>query len=89
VTNFVIGLIVLTDITLASYVEALVRLELGIVPVALFSHSLPLQSSPKWFHLKYTIGVGAIILSFHSRVDGKKASRYFSDRVSCAVMLCL
>jgi len=48
VANFVIGPIAITDITLASGKEALVRLELGVVPVAQFSHSLSLPNSPKW-----------------------------------------
>ena len=85
--NFVIGPIAVADITLSSCIEALVRLELQIIPVAQFSHSPSLPNSPKW---QYTIGVGAVILSFHSRVDATKTSCYFSDIVSSTVLpLCL
>jgi len=48
VANFVIGPIAIANITLAACEEALVRLELGIVPVAQFSHSSSLPNSPKW-----------------------------------------
>jgi len=86
VANFVIGPIAVADITLASRTQASVRLSVGIVPMAQFSHSLFLPNNPEWY---YTIGVDAVIHSFHSRADTTKASRYFSDIVSCAVPLCL
>jgi len=54
--------------------------------MAQLSLSLSLPNNPEWY---YTIGVGAVILSFHSKVDKTKMSRHFSDIVSCAVPLCL
>ena len=54
--------------------------------MAQFSPSLSLPNNPEWY---YTIGVGAVILLFHSRVDMTKTSRYLSDIVSCAIPLCL
>jgi len=86
VANFAIGPMAVADITLASCAQASVRLLVGIVPVAQFSHSLSLPNNPIW---DYTIGVGEVILLFHSRVDTTKMSRYLSDMVSCAVPLCL
>jgi len=84
VANFVIGPIAVADITLASCASALVKLSVGIVPMIQFPHSLSLPNDPIWY---YTIGVGAVILLFHFRVDTTKTSRYISDIVSCAVPL--